>query len=201
VTVWGADHRRPGIRVHRVSAIGPDEVTRRDGIPVTTAARTLLDLAGTTPLRELERALEEALAKRLTSRAGLVTLLRRYPLRAGVGRLRTLLDSAKPAVTRSEGERQLLALIRKARLPEPETNVVVAGHEVDFFWRDERFVAEFDGFTFHAAARKFERDRQRDAELVAAGVRIVRITWHQLVNEPEALLIRLALALTRPMRP
>ena len=200
VTVWGADHRRPGIHVHRVTTIGPDEVTRRDGIPVTTVARTLLDLAGTTPRRELERVLEEALAKRLTSRAALITLLRRYPRRAGVGRLRAVLDSANPTVTRSEAERQLLELIRRARLPTPETNVVVAGHEVDFFWRNERLVAEVDGFAFHSGASKFEWDRERDAELVAAGVRVVRVTWHQLVNESDALLVRLTLALARTVQ-
>jgi very-short-patch-repair endonuclease len=73
----------------------------------------------------------------------------------------------------------------------------VSGHEVDFFWRRERFVAEFDGFAFHSGRKKFERDRQRDAELAAAGVRVVRVTWQQLQQEPEAVAVRLALALSR----
>jgi very-short-patch-repair endonuclease len=196
VTVPGADHRRPGIRVHRVATIAPDEVTRRKNIPVTTPARTLVDLAAA-PRRDLERALAEALAKRLTTREELLTLLTRHARRPGVSRLRALLDSAQLAPTRSEAEERFLRLLGKARLPAPEVNVRVAGHEVDCYWRSERFVAEIDGFAFHSTPKKFEKDRRRDAELAAAGVRVIRVTWRQLTKEPEAVLVRLAQALAR----
>jgi very-short-patch-repair endonuclease len=76
-------------------------------------------------------------------------------------------------------------------------NVVVSGYEVDFFWRAERFVVEIDGFAFHSSQRRFESDRRRDAVLAASGVRIIRVTWPQIVSEPEALLVRLAQALAR----
>lgn len=76
-------------------------------------------------------------------------------------------------------------------------NVVVSGYEVDFFWRAERFVVEIDGFAFHSSQRRFESDRRRDAVLAASGVRIIRVTWPQIVREPEALLVRLAQALAR----
>ncbi len=186
---------RPGIRIHRM-ALRDDEVTTFDMIPVTTPARTLYDLAGILPERDLERALAEALARRLTTRDQLETLATRYRRRAGVGRLRALLGSdQQPALTRSAAEEHFLAMIRRAQLPAWEVNVDVRGHEVDFFWRTERLAVEIDGFAFHSSRRRFESDRRRDADLAAAGVRVMRITWRQIENEPEALLVRLALAL------
>jgi predicted transcriptional regulator of viral defense system len=102
VSITGADHRLAGVRVHRTSAIPANEVTRRERIPVTTVARTLLDLAGVAQGRELERALEEALAKRLTSRAALNAMLERHARGRGSARLRALLEGMEPAFTRSE---------------------------------------------------------------------------------------------------
>ncbi len=160
VTVPGADRRRPGVRAHRVSALRPGDVTNLEGIPVTTAARTLLDLAAAVGTRALEQAV--ARAQRLD-----------------------LVDG-------SEAEERLLALIRRGGLPSPETNLDLAGHEVDLLWRSAGVVVEVDGFAYHSARRSFEHDRRRDAELAARGVRVVRVTWRQLTEEPDALLARLA---------
>jgi very-short-patch-repair endonuclease len=66
---------------------------------------------------------------------------------------------------------------------------------VDFLWPRERLVVEIDGFAFHASAASFERDRRRDAELTGAGMRVIRVTWRQLADEPEAVLARLVRAL------
>jgi predicted transcriptional regulator of viral defense system len=197
-TTTGDHARRPGIRVHRVRTLRPDEVTKLDGIPLTTVARTLYDVASEAGQRELERALAEALSRRLTNRAEILSLMAHHLPRPGCGRLRALLeDEAQAALTRSEAEERFLALVRKAQLTKPATNVDVAGHEVDFFWREERFIVEVDGFAFHSSAGKFERDRRRDAALAAAGMRVTRVTWRQLTSEPEALLVRLAQALVR----
>jgi very-short-patch-repair endonuclease len=195
VIVAGGDRRRPRIRICRVSGLRPDEITRRDGIPLTTPARTLFDLAATALERDLDHALAEAFAKRLTSRAELVELLRRHTRHAGARRLRALIGSAEPPITRSEAERRFLSLIRKAKLAAPEVNVRVAGFEVDFYWRVHSLAAEIDGLAFHLTVRRFENDRRRDLELAAAGVRVVRVTWRQIVEEPEALLVRLGQAL------
>jgi len=100
-------------------------------------------------------------------------------------------------MTRSGAEERFLDLVRRGRLPQPETNVVVRGHEVDFLWRAERLVVEVDGFAFHASRRSFESDRRRDAELAAAGWRVVRVTWRQVVDEPHATLVCVAQALAR----
>jgi very-short-patch-repair endonuclease len=113
--------------------------------------------------------------------------------------LRALLDRNEgPAFTRSEAEERLLALVRAARLPHPELNVRVSGHEVDFLWRDARLVVEVDGFANHRTRAAFEHDRLRDAQLQGAGLTVMRVTWRQIVAEPEALLARLALALRPP---
>jgi very-short-patch-repair endonuclease len=89
----------------------------------------------------------------------------------------------------------MLALIRAARLPEPQVNATVAGHEVDFLWPEQRLVVEVDGYAFHSSRAAFERDRSRDADLHAAGFRVIRVTWRQLVDEPEVFLVALARAL------
>lgn len=73
---------------------------------------------------------------------------------------------------------------------------MVAGHEVDFLWRAERLIVEVDGFEFHASRASFESDRKKDAHLSARGFQVIRVTWRQLTREPEALLVRLAQALT-----
>jgi very-short-patch-repair endonuclease len=108
--------------------------------------------------------------------------------------LRAVLQQ-EPSLTRSEAERRLLALIRAARLPPPRTNVRVGGFEVDMLWPAERLVVEIDGFAFHGGCAAFERDRRRDAQLLARGYRVLRITWRQLTREPHAVVATIAAAL------
>jgi very-short-patch-repair endonuclease len=94
---------------------------------------------------------------------------------------------------RSAGaEARLLELIRAARLPRPQTNVRIGRYEVDLVWHAQRVVVEVDGYEFHSSRQPFERDRIRDAELQAAGYGVLRVTWRQIVHEPEAVLARLA---------
>jgi very-short-patch-repair endonuclease len=199
ILVAGGDRgRRRGIRIHRARALSPDETTRLDGMAITTPTRTLIDLASVVAPRDLEKAVAFAERESQTTRAALLALLVRRPLHAGSRELRSLLEeNASPALTRSEAEERMLALIRKARLRSPEVNARVAGCEVDFLWRSERLVVEVDGYAYHASPRSFELERQRDAVLTAAGMRVVRVTWRQIVAEPEATLVRLAQALAR----
>ena len=119
--------------------------------------------------------------------------------RRGIGRLRKLLEADGPTtITRSEAEERFLALVRAAGLPAPEVNVRILGYEVDFLWRDEGLVVEVDGFQFHSTRAAFERDRERDAELQAAGLRVLRVTWHQVVDTPYSTLTNLVRALGAP---
>jgi very-short-patch-repair endonuclease len=190
--------RIAGLRIHRARDLRPDEVTTHEGIPITTPARTLLDIAGTLTAREVEQALAKALRMRLVTREGMREMVERHPSHRGAPVLRRLLDAEDgPSFTRSEGEEKLLEIIRSARLPRPELNVDVLGHEVDFLWRRARVVAEVDGYAFHSSARSFAADRQRDAELTAAGYRVLRFTWADLTDGRFATVVRLAQAFVR----
>jgi very-short-patch-repair endonuclease len=193
VTLPTGGHNRPGIVVHRAT-LDPRDVTRRHGIPVTSAARTILDLAATEPQAELERALNEAQLQRRVTPHSLNEQFSRYPRHRGTAALKEAIRT-EPRLTRSEAERCALDLIRKAGLPMPETNVRIAGHEVDVLWREQKLVVEIDGFEFHSMRSSFERDRRRDQELVAAGYRVIRVTWRQLTHQPEAVVATLATAL------
>jgi very-short-patch-repair endonuclease len=187
-------HRRQGIAVHRARSLRRDERAARQGIPVTSPARTLLDLATTLPARDLGRAAEEAQVQRLLTPHQLHSYLARSSNRRGVRALRAA-TRHDPAFTRSEAERRLLELIRAAELPEPQANVRIRDHEVDFLWRRHGLVVEVDGYAYHSTRAAFERDRRRDADLEAAGMRVHRVTWRQISHEPEALVARLAVAL------
>jgi len=178
--------------------VRPDERTTRHGIPLTTVARTIIDLATTLSPHALEQVVAEAHRRNLAKRAELQALLDRYPKRAGTAALRRLLNGDRPpAFLRSEAERRLLALIRRARLPAPETNATLGDFEIDFLWREERLVVEVDGGAFHSALPDRRRDQRKDAALVAAGYTVVRIGWHQITEEPEATVALIARVLER----
>jgi len=193
VTVPGARRRsRDGVALHGSTLSGRD-VARAGGLPVTQPARTLVDIAGVVDDRGLERAVDEAGVRRLASLAEIGVALDRAGAVAGTRRLRELLDRLDgPRLTRSEAEARLLALLRRSRLPLPSTNVRVGRYEVDMLWSSHRLAVEVDGFAFHGTRAAFERDRVRDADLQALGLRVIRVTWRQIVEEPEATVARLA---------
>jgi very-short-patch-repair endonuclease len=184
IPVGDRGRSRRGIRVHRAK-LERDETTRRDRIPITAPARTILDLAAAVSARELEQAVALATRRHHASRTSLLSLLARYPRRRGTPALRALLEHReRPALTRSEAEERLLDLIRRADLPAPEVNVQLDGYEVDFLWQGERLVVEVDGFAFHGDRRQFEADRRRDAHLTARGFRVMRVTWRRSPKSP-----------------
>jgi very-short-patch-repair endonuclease len=186
----GARHR-PGIRVHR-GRLTPAETRRRRGLPVTSPVRTLLDVSALLTPREIERAVDEAERLRLITRRALAGAAQAAGARRGAARVRALLTrQADPALTRSEAEERLLALVRCAGLPSPQVNRRIGRYEVDLFWPTQRLAVEVDGYAFHSSRAAFERDRRRDADLQALGVRVVRVTWRQIAQEPHALLVRL----------
>ncbi len=197
VTLVGSGRRsRAGIRVHRVADLPADERRMKDGIPVTSPARALLDFASQAPAWELEQAIAEAYVLELTTERKLRDILERHPRRAGAAALRAELERDRgPALTRSEAERLMIALLREAGLPEPLTNHAVAGFEADFCWPEHRLIVEVDGYLFHGHRRAFERDRKRDAAHTLAGYRVIRITWRQLTEDRVAVAVMVARAL------
>jgi very-short-patch-repair endonuclease len=168
--------------VHR-QQLHADEWSLLNGMPVTTSARTLLDLSATWPIGALELALSagERAEPQLIGR--LHELIGRHPLARGRARLRRLIRALR-RLTRSEAERRFLEIVRQAGLPLPETNVLVLGYEVDNFWRAHRLIAEVDGYSVHGARRAFEADRRRDAALASAGFTVLRITYPRILNRP-----------------
>ena len=189
--------RLDGVRRHVTRWLAPGDVVQRHRLPVTVPARTLLDLAATASRRELERLVEDTQVRRLTSVGELQAMVERGAGRRGVRSLRAIVaDLDEPMLTRSEAERLLLAAVRTAGRPLPRTNVRVAGLEVDAVWLEQRLIVEVDGFAFHGTRAAFERDRRRDARLLLAGFRVIRLTWRQLVRERSHVVVLLRTALS-----
>ena len=197
VLVVGENRRsRKGIRVHRTATLARKDTGRRHGVPVTAPARTLVDFAEVASDAELESALNEARVLRLVDDGHLRGAIARAGRRRGAARLRALLDAELDrGFTRTEIERVMRRLVRRAGLPEPEVNAGVLGREVDFLWREQRLIVETDGRQAHGTPRAFERDRRRDAELQAAGYRVLRFTWRQVTDEPEYVVATIAATL------
>jgi very-short-patch-repair endonuclease len=190
--------RRLGIVAHRTTSLERNEVRIWHGLPVTSPARTLRDIAGTVTLRELERAVDEALARRIVRLGQLREAVARDKGRRGGPILTALLQQrGNSTVTRSQAEERMLELVRAANFPPPETNVRVNGYEVDFLWRPQRLIVEIDGYAYHSSRSAFERDRAKDAALAAAGYLVIRITWLQMGREPYVVVARLAQALAQ----
>ena len=164
------EHRLKEILVHR--SRHPD-TTVHYGIRVTTPLRTLVDLADVLAPKRLTRALNEAQVQRLVTLQELTTLLTRYPGR------RTSQLTPERGATRSELD-DFTRLLKRHRLPLPERNQTIAGHEVDAVYREHHLVIELDSRQFHATPRAFEQDRDRDADLLKAGFPTIRITHHRL---------------------
>ena len=182
----------PGVRLHVVT-LHVSERTHRIGIRVTGVARTLLDVAAESTGLEVEAALARAEVRGLVTFDQVRATVERHAGRRGNQAVRRALHRlGGPTLTRSEAERRVLQLLRKAEVTRPRVNALVHGLEVDLTWPDHRVAVEIDGFEFHGGRPAFERDRERDAILTAAGWRVIRITWRQLVRSPEAFLVRLA---------
>ncbi|MFL5867815.1 MAG: endonuclease domain-containing protein, partial [Thermoleophilaceae bacterium] len=175
--------RRRRIRLHR-SPLPAEEVTVIDGIPVTSVARTLLDLAAVVQMDALKRAIKQAERLRLFDLTDVRAVLHRNAGRPGAGRLAAALTAhEEPALTRSDLEDLMLALSRRHGLPKPLVNATVSGYEVDFLWASERLVVETDGREDHLTRHAFEEDRVRDARLTSLGYRVVRFTYRQVSYE------------------
>jgi len=180
------------IRVHR--GLSPEDVTHINNLPLTTVARTLVDLTAIQTPHQTERTLHRAEHLRLLDMHSLTEQLARAegkrtkPLITAIERLQ-LTD---PEITRTDLEERFLALIVDAQLPRPLVNARVGPYEVDFFWPDHKLVVETDGRATHLTTEAFENDRRRDAVLSMLGFRTLRFTWRQVSYEPA--LVRRAVA-------
>ena len=197
VTTPHSKRSRRTIRAH-TGKLHPDDRTIRDGIPVTSVARTILDLAAQLKPSPLTRLVEEADRKQRFDLKALDRAIARRPRVAGVARLRAVLKAYRgTADTRSRLERAFRRLIAGAGLPEPQFNVIVAGVLVDVWWPQWKLAVELDSELYHANPSAFETDRIRDATLQKQDIRVLRVTGDRMDHAPAAVLDDI-LALRRP---
>lgn len=201
VTVPGRRVRsRDRIRVHSSSTCGAGDRRMRKGLPVTSPSLTVLDLAPVN-IRLAESALNEALLHRLTSEPEMRSLLERIPGHRGAAGMRRLLDASGGGFSRQAGEKAMTKLIRAAGLPKPLRNRRAHGFELDYFWPDLRLNIELDGYQWHSTRARLNSDRNRDADLVAHGVQVLRISYDQLEDPMRVVaVIAAAIALARARR-
>jgi hypothetical protein len=189
--------RRP-YTVHCV-VLSRDERAVREGIPVTSPARTYLDLAATERVRTVERMLDRAAERHRLDLAPVREVLARHPGHPGAPKLEAVLTIYRPQrkFTRSEFERRFLEVVREAGLPEPAINVFVAGHEIDAYWAEANFGVELDTYETHGSRLSFEDDRVRDDDFLHAELITTRVTETRLDREPGAVIDSLRRHLAR----
>jgi very-short-patch-repair endonuclease len=182
VDVTAARGRRgaPGIRLHRSRSLDAQDTTTHQGIPITTVAKTMLDLAAALPAHRLERALAQAERLHLYDHAALTQIIERANGHRGQRALQHAV-AQEPAFTRSDLEARLLALTRQHGLPAPLVNHILAAPdhprlEVDFCWPAHQLIVETDTYQTHGTRADFEHDRRKDAALAAAGYTVIRFT-------------------------
>jgi len=176
---------RPGIALHK-GRLHAEDRAKRDGIPVTSVARTIFDLAETHDDGWMRGVFEEADRLRILRLAELRRVCDRGAGRRGLGLARRLAEEAIAAENDPASflENLFFTFCREQRLPRPLTNVPVLGFEVDALWLGARVIVELDGWRSHRHRAAFERDRIRDADHAVAGYRVIRVTYRRLKREP-----------------
>ena len=187
--------RPRGVKVHTSRRLEARDVTYRNGLPVITPARTLLDLAEIADAAVLERAVETAFATRRVTEPQLRAIIARLPGHRGRRRLQAFLDSRGSGFTRSWAEDRLRRLAKAADLPAFTCNDRVEGYEVDVHFAEEGVIVEVDSWRWHSGQPDFARDRRKWARLRVKGYEVVGATAWALEHEPEAVVARIATAL------
>jgi hypothetical protein len=185
----GGQKPKRDLRVHRSSDLHGWEITEEDGIPITSVARTLLDLAAVVPAHHLRRAAERAVQRELYDHGAMLRVLAAHPRRPGrpavLALLTDLHNHGTTSTTRSDLEALFLQLCLDHHLPRPQVNHYDNGRELDFRWPAQHVVVETNGFAFHRTRTAFEDDHDKRLALEDAGWRVISLTWRQLTERPE----------------
>jgi hypothetical protein len=214
--LWGLLRSRPGTlhvtspkarRAKRSFVVHQGDLSDADrtvheGIPVTSVARTILDLAVGRSARDIRRQIQRGDDFKVFDLREMRAVLARSNGHRGQGRVEAALDGFRPdqVFTRSGLERRFLELVREAGLPEPAMNFFVAGHEIDAYWDAARFGVELDVYETHGSRLSFEEDRERDDALLHAGIETTRVTGPRLDREPATVIDGLRRHLARRAR-
>jgi very-short-patch-repair endonuclease len=196
ITMIGRHPRRqPGLRLYEVAALDVRDARMHLGFPVTSPARTLIDCASGP---KIDRLLNEARVLKLVKDAEIHAAMGRCPGRTGVGTMRALLEVEKESgFTQSGAELRLKRIIGASGIERPVFNTYVEGVRADACWSRLKLVIEVDGYQAHGHWAAFQRDRARDAKLIAAGYVVLRFTWHQLTEKPMRVVAEIARTLGR----
>lgn len=188
IAVSAPTHHEPakGVKPHWIQELHPRELTMRDGIPITTVPRTLLDLAAVAPFKQLQRATNEAERAGWLSERAIREILERRSGRKGIKAFRAAIAGLDPQThrTRSDLEVAFLALCRRYGLPAPVANGTVEGYEVDMHWPGTKLIVELDTWDYHGTSAIFESDRLRDAHLADKEYVVIRVTAHRMDTDP-----------------
>lgn len=198
VTTPSRGHRRRGVRVHRATALSSRDCAARKGIPVTSVARTLLDLGAVATARDLTSAIDRAHRRGQLDLDALDALLSRHGRTIAGKRLKQALALyRKPVFDRARSELLLLEALEAEDLPLPKFNCWVEKWEIDAYWETERFAVEVDGWETHGSREAFESDRLRLEEMKLAGIDCIPISARRIETHPEQVAKRIGTLLAR----
>jgi hypothetical protein len=184
ISLPSGDRRPRHVLTHRCPSLQPRDITRQRGVPTTSPARTILDLAPHLTKKALTRLVNDTLRSRLLRPAALRDVLQRNRHHPGAELLAPFADSPTNP-TRSDFEDDFLAFLAAYHLPTPQINVYVNGREVDAYFADHNVIVECDGWDYHKDPEAFEDDRERDTHNLDHGLSTVRVTKKRLTNTPD----------------
>ncbi len=186
-------HKRLGLTIHRSRTFTEEDGALREGIPVTSVARTALDLAARVRRQSMNRYLQAAEMAKVFDLAEFHSTLDRNRGHRGRKPLRRALELYEPPpYTRSKLEERFFELVLGSGLPRPATNYVEAGYELDVYWPELRFAVELEVYETHGSRLSFEQDAVRQEELKLAGVEMIHVTGPRLKREPRRVMRRVA---------
>lgn len=189
----GAHHRLRHVTVHQIDDVAPAHLGRWNGLAVTTPARTVIDLGGTRDVATIGRVVDDfvRLGRTTTPEVGhlLGALLR--PGKRGLDKVARVLDQRSDGYVppHSELERRLFQVIEAGGLPAPVRQVPLPGRSkvrgtADAGYPDAKVILEADGRRWHQRVAAARQDRERDAQVVAAGWVPLRFVFEQIVHTP-----------------
>jgi very-short-patch-repair endonuclease len=194
----GTQRRPRGVVTHHIRSSDPRDATEWRGVPVTTVPRTLIDLAAVLDAPALARAFHEAVVKHRIKPEAVEAVLARRRNWPGAHTLRRVIWGGEP-VSLSKLESSFIALLRRARLPLPSTNIPVGAYYVDCRWPDQRLTVELDSYRYHGTRYAWEMDIDRERQARARGDEFRRYTWRDVAEHPEPMIADLGTLLSRQL--